>query len=393
MDYTIIYVHGFASAGSSSKGKLLRKHFSSSFKVLTPDLSHDPRKAIAQLEALVQKEKNPIMVGSSLGGFYADYFNVRYDVPVVLVNPLIDARDLSQFLGENKNYYTGEKFVLTQEDVSFLEGIQKKKMSRRYSDAPEWVLIALDDEVLDHQKAKHYFQGQNQIIIDCPSGGHRFDDNDDLIIESVMDILSDVWDIDFSSPFLENTFEYPAMNRLRERFVTLLAEPKDQAGKKALWPEVSALIELSYRPIGGFLGSVDELLADNTVWKLVRKNGAIVAGIIYKDQLGRKGVCGFTDGSRIGKDGLQMIVKEDSRLNRAWIEVSDGMERFYAKNSDQQPLPRPIVEAVMASIGKHVEFWHEDGVHYDRVIQGETHTKCMYGSPDLADRFPDLRVR
>lgn len=391
MDYTIVYVHGFASAGSSSKGTLLKKSFPS-FKVITPDLSSDPKAAIKQLEEIVQGEKNVAMVGSSLGGFYADYFNVRYDVPTVLVNPLVDAKDLGQFLGKNKNYYTGEEFVLTEKDIAFLEEIQEQKERRPYSEAPECVLLAMDDEVLDYHRALRYFQSENQTVVQFASGGHRFD-NEELVVTSLMALLEDVWDVDFSSPFTEAICKRTALTSLRERFATLLAEPTARADKIAMWPEIQPLVELSYRDIGGFLGTMDELVADNTIWKLVKRSGKVVAGIIYKVQLGRKGVCGFTDGSAIGKDGLRMIVKEDSRLNRAWIEVSDGMERFYARNSGAQPLPRPVVEAVLASVGKHADSWHEDGVHYDRVIQGETHTKCMYGSPDLADRFPELQVR
>ena len=33
------------------------------------------------------------------------------------------------------------------------------------------------------------------------------------------------------------------------------------------------------------------------------------------------------------------------------------------------------------------------GIAVLRVIQGETHTKCMYGSPDLADKYPDFKLQ
>ena len=215
MDYTIIYAHGFASAGSSFKGNLIRKSFPS-FKVLTPDLDHDPRAAIRQLEELVQKEKHAVMAGSSLGGFYAGYFNVRYDIPVLLVNPLVDARDLAQFLGENRNCCTGERFVLTEEDVDFLEELQRKKM-RGYPDAPACVLLARDDEVLDYHKAVSYFQGENQFVVECVSGGHRFE-NEELIVSGLTALLEDVRDVDFSSPFVEAICKASALTKLRLRY-------------------------------------------------------------------------------------------------------------------------------------------------------------------------------
>ena len=215
MNFAILYVHGFASAGCSVKGRILAEEYPG-FNVLTPTLSADPETAVKQLEQLTQTCKNIVMVGSSLGGFYADYFNIRYDIPCVLVNPLVDADDLTRFIGQNTNMYTGETFIFSERQLRYLKKLQAEKIRRGYPDVPECIFVAEDDELLDPAKARGYFQAENQILLFCRSGGHRFE-NKELFVSGVRAMLDAVSDIDFSSPFSEQAFDGVSLSRLRER--------------------------------------------------------------------------------------------------------------------------------------------------------------------------------
>ncbi len=66
----LVYFHGFASSGASGTVQLLRKIFPSA-QVVAPDLPVDPEEALPMLQKLVQAEQPDVIVGTSMGGMYA----------------------------------------------------------------------------------------------------------------------------------------------------------------------------------------------------------------------------------------------------------------------------------------------------------------------------------
>ncbi|MBV8647377.1 YqiA/YcfP family alpha/beta fold hydrolase, partial [Paludibacterium sp.] len=73
----IIYVHGFNSTGTGSDKYLMLVDRFGKDHVSTLDLPYAPMQAIAALEDLIaeinKNDDNIILVGTSLGGFYATY--------------------------------------------------------------------------------------------------------------------------------------------------------------------------------------------------------------------------------------------------------------------------------------------------------------------------------
>ncbi|MBR6649662.1 MAG: esterase, partial [Bacteroidaceae bacterium] len=61
---TIMYVHGFASSGSSGTVMALRRHFMG-WRVVAPDLPVDPFEAMELLRSTVEQEKPCVVVGTS----------------------------------------------------------------------------------------------------------------------------------------------------------------------------------------------------------------------------------------------------------------------------------------------------------------------------------------
>mgnify|MGYP000832152958 FL=1 len=66
----LVYFHGFASSGASGTVQLLRKIFPSA-QVVAPDIPVDPEEALPMLQKLVQTEQPDVIVGTSMGGMYA----------------------------------------------------------------------------------------------------------------------------------------------------------------------------------------------------------------------------------------------------------------------------------------------------------------------------------
>lgn len=66
----LVYFHGFASSGASGTVQLLRKIFPSA-QIVAPDIPVDPEEALPMLQKLVQAEQPDVIVGTSMGGMYA----------------------------------------------------------------------------------------------------------------------------------------------------------------------------------------------------------------------------------------------------------------------------------------------------------------------------------
>ncbi|WP_306785684.1 YqiA/YcfP family alpha/beta fold hydrolase, partial [Raoultella ornithinolytica] len=74
-----------------------------------------PQQAAQLIEKLVKDNANDKLglIGSSLGGYLAIWLSQRFHLPAVVVNPAVRPFDLLQdFLGDNENPYTHQKYRL-----------------------------------------------------------------------------------------------------------------------------------------------------------------------------------------------------------------------------------------------------------------------------------------
>src|ERR1017187_2600847 len=118
MKDVIIYLHGFRSGPQSEKSVQLKHRFpeliTASYDTLHPDV------AFAQLEQLIRPyvHENLVLVGSSLGGFWACQMARKHALKCVLLNPCMTPEvSLRACVGEVENMYSGEKGVLALEDL------------------------------------------------------------------------------------------------------------------------------------------------------------------------------------------------------------------------------------------------------------------------------------
>jgi len=180
---TVIYFHGFASSSDSTKAKLINKYISKNHRkvtVHTPDLSNNFEEAIYQIETLIKKNDGEIaFMGSSLGGYYALYFSQKLQTKAILINPAIPPLDgFDIYLGENKNYSTGKKFILTKNDIKFIRSISHKKFKNHDNTL---VLLESGDETLNYSKSISYFKGSNIDIV--MGGDHSYSSISDKLIK------------------------------------------------------------------------------------------------------------------------------------------------------------------------------------------------------------------
>ncbi|MGL4273398.1 MAG: YqiA/YcfP family alpha/beta fold hydrolase [Pseudomonas paracarnis] len=159
MSGSILYIHGFNSAPSSKKacqlvGVMERLGLGEQLRV--PALHHHPREAIGQLQQAIVELGRPLLVGSSLGGYYATHLAERHGLKALLVNPAVSPhRMFDGYLGTQKNLYTDETWELTQDHVTALAELEvpAPQDAARYQ-----VWLQTGDETLDYRLAQQYYR-------------------------------------------------------------------------------------------------------------------------------------------------------------------------------------------------------------------------------------------
>ena len=159
MSGSILYIHGFNSAPTSKKACQLvavMERMGLSEQLRVPALHHHPREAIGQLEQAIAELGQPLLVGSSLGGYYATHLAERHSLKALLVNPAVSPhRMFDGYLGTQKNLYTDETWELTHDHVAALAELEvpAPQDAQRFQ-----VWLQTGDETLDYRLAQQYYR-------------------------------------------------------------------------------------------------------------------------------------------------------------------------------------------------------------------------------------------
>jgi len=173
----VLYLHGFLSSPQSIKAQQTLDYCLQNGlegRLSIPLMNHAPAATIAQLHALIEDmgSDNLVLMGSSLGGYYATYLSEFYRAPAVLINPAVRPYELWESrLGENKNYYSDEVHVVTREHIAELKQIDVSVLS-----CPENYKVFLQtlDATLDYRQALEKFGTSHCVVHE--GGSHSYDD-------------------------------------------------------------------------------------------------------------------------------------------------------------------------------------------------------------------------
>jgi len=175
----IVYLHGFNSGAASGKAAWLRAHLPE-LTVLSPTYpAHRVTEAPQVVRAFVAQarlehaaDRRVLLIGSSLGGFWARHLAPELRAGMVLINPAIHPEtDLLDVVGPQVNEATGERYTLTEAEV---RALAKCKHPQCDPGVPTLVLLDQGDDLLDWREAEDYYRGCGQTRV-YPGGSHRFD--------------------------------------------------------------------------------------------------------------------------------------------------------------------------------------------------------------------------
>lgn len=169
----ILYLHGFRSSPKSFKAQMLARHvaqLNAKGAQLTwscPQLPPSPAEAWALIEQITSSwpVESMVVIGSSLGGFYASVLAERIGCRCAVINPAVEpARDLARYIGEQTAFHDPDAhFFFRAEFIEEFKAIAPYPITRpeRY-----WALIAKGDEVLSWEEMSQRLAGSDLHLIE-----------------------------------------------------------------------------------------------------------------------------------------------------------------------------------------------------------------------------------
>lgn len=163
----VLYLHGFASSGENQKAEVLRDLLPDHL-IVSPTLDSEPRSAIRQIDDLIMKYGSDLdfVVGTSLGGLYADYVHCIWGFKVVLLNPITSSLQMLKFIGENVNYNTGHIFQVDEDYIQDIIGICEDIYFAGSEDiSNRLVFLSDDDNLININDTMKHFKRNSCIIV------------------------------------------------------------------------------------------------------------------------------------------------------------------------------------------------------------------------------------
>ena len=197
----ILFAHGFASSGASGTVMTLRQmlyHSAASdtgdeVRVVAPDLPVMPLEAMEMLRQLAADEQPDLILGTSMGAFYAEQLR---GFRRILVNPSFQMARLLTFGGMGRQEFRNKRadgahdFKVDKEMIAQFRTLEKE--SFKGIDAEEkgrvWGLFGDKDKKVNHQKdfIKHYGREHFSVF----DGEHFL--NDKVLSRSVLPVVRQV---------------------------------------------------------------------------------------------------------------------------------------------------------------------------------------------------------
>ncbi|MBQ6187370.1 MAG: hypothetical protein IJK49_05460 [Prevotella sp.] len=193
----ILYIHGFASAGSTGSATQMRNHlYPKGVQVVSPDVPVSPAKAIVFLRNLVETEQPDLIVATSMGAMYAEQLK---GIRRILVNPSFHMARLLTFRGLGRREFRNKRqdgATVFKVDKQMIQEFQQvEKESFKDIDAQEkqlvWGLFGTQDKLVNCQQdfIKHYGKERMQLF----EGEHFL--NDKVLSKVVMPLVEAICEI------------------------------------------------------------------------------------------------------------------------------------------------------------------------------------------------------
>ena len=169
----LIYFHGFGSSAQSGTICTLRKMLSD-FEVIAPDIPVDPADALPFLKQLCEDEQPDVVIGTSMGGMYAQQM---FGFNRICVNPAFEMSTMSKVLKVGTFEYFNPRmdgethFTITPDIIKHHADMESKQFDGVNDEEKTkvWGLFGSDDRLVN---GEHIFRQYYDNVIHF-TGEHR----------------------------------------------------------------------------------------------------------------------------------------------------------------------------------------------------------------------------
>ncbi len=175
---SILYLHGYDSSSQGDKPQRLRQLCTEN-RLLIPDLPMDPLQCMTLAEDTLRTASNDtIIIGASLGGFYAFYLAAKFKRDCLLINPVFQPATAAKKMLEEEKDLEKKKLILNAANMylTYESNLKSLKKPRNC-----FVALGQQDTTIDPEASAVYF---NEAFVKSYDDGH-------LMLKSFDDILSD----------------------------------------------------------------------------------------------------------------------------------------------------------------------------------------------------------
>lgn len=157
----VLYLHGFLSSPGSAKGREMRDEAERrGWEFAAPDLNLPPFEADQLLVEFAkslsaERRRRTLVLGSSLGGFYALRLARRFSLSAAVVNPCLNPWEfVDGQTGMREVYGTGRMVLVDHFFADELYSLALAEPPELLDPADLLVLLSTADEVLDYRIAR-----------------------------------------------------------------------------------------------------------------------------------------------------------------------------------------------------------------------------------------------
>lgn len=176
------YIHGFNSGKNSSSGKAFKKILRETDPLYcleydSSSLFKDNLKSLKSQILSLYDNDDFILIGTSLGGFYAERLGLELGGAIhdhignILINPCNNPKEqLKKFIGKNVSFETGEEWELTEEILNSYD-----YEDTRFNRIDRIIVIGTRDTVIDPKSNEDYWDGYGLVSL-IFGGEHQIKD-------------------------------------------------------------------------------------------------------------------------------------------------------------------------------------------------------------------------
>lgn len=194
----IIYLHGLDSNPNTNKACTTKQVANQyGIPVVVPDLNIPPTQVVQKVQALINKDS--VLIGSSLGGYFANLLSDMTGVPCILLDPSIRPdvsfkrfladKNLQNLDSDSIIYETYDGWQICYRDLDWFENHRLTVKNPNKIN----VLLKMGDELLDACATKAFYDNKGVTVHAFDGGDHRISNYDsyvDDVISWAKDLLN-----------------------------------------------------------------------------------------------------------------------------------------------------------------------------------------------------------